>query len=386
MKKNILIVLASILLSYPMNLLGGDFETPHEFKSGDTISAEMMNEIFEYIKNANKMISASELIGTWSCQLYTAPTGECPWTVGTESLHEHSSSTLVMIDDGDGTYSYTTNTFNMFTCETVSGFGEWIVKNNVLFMVVNADQVAGDPSAVNAVKLVNLKKVSNSKLLLEYNPALPRFAECDKQNLPPNPPSSLTYALPADNTSSSITLTWTDTTSNQTEAVTGYKVNRKTAATDNFTTVSTITDNTTRTYADDNVTESGKYWYRVLAYNSNGDGTPSKVVKAFFPDDEAPTGTLKIDNATTTTTSRSVTLNLTATDNKGVVGYLASESSAPPSTDSTSWVFIDSTTSYSADVSFTLSAVYGMKFVYVWFKDGKGNIAGYGASITYSSQ
>ena len=104
------------------------------------------------------------------------------------------------------------------------------------------------------------------------------------------------------------------------------------------------------------------------------------------PEDEAPRGTLKIDNATTTTTSRSVTLNLTATDNKGVVGYLASESSAPPSTDSTNWVFIDSTTSYSADVSFTLSAVYGMKFVYVWFKDGKGNIAGYGASITYGSQ
>jgi len=124
----------------------------------------------------------------------------------------------------------------------------------------------------------------------------------------------------------------------------------------------------------------------VLAYNTNGDGTPSKVVKASFPDDEAPTGTLKIDNATTTTTSSSVTLNLTATDNKGVVGYLASESSAPPSTDSTSWVSITSTTSYSADVSFTLSSGYGVKFVYVWFKDGKGNIAGYGASITYSSE
>ena len=54
-------------------------------------------------------------------------------------------------------------------------------------------------------------------------------------------------------------------------AITGYKVNRKTVVTDNFTTVSTITDNTTRTYADDNVNESGKYWYRVLAYNNNGD-------------------------------------------------------------------------------------------------------------------
>lgn len=166
MKKSILIVLASILLSFPMNLMGGEFETPHEFKSGDTISADMMNEIFDYIRNANKMISASELIGTWSCQLYTAPTGECPWTVGTELLHEHSSSTLVMIDDGDGTYSYTTSTSNMFTCETVSGFGEWIVKNNVLFMVVNADQVAGDPSDVNAVKVSKLEESIKLKIVV----------------------------------------------------------------------------------------------------------------------------------------------------------------------------------------------------------------------------
>ena len=71
MKKIILIVLTSILLSYPISLMGAEFETPHEFKSGDIISADMMNEIFDYIKNANKMISASELIGTWSCLLYT---------------------------------------------------------------------------------------------------------------------------------------------------------------------------------------------------------------------------------------------------------------------------------------------------------------------------
>ena len=396
MKKSILIVLASILLSYPMNLLGGDFETPHEFKSGDTISAEMMNEIFEYIKNANKMISASELIGTWSCLLYTT-TGECTtaniqlaedkkWDNGTgDPLYIYNTSTLEMIDDGDGTYSYTTPLPNMFRCADAQhgGLGKWIVKNNVLFMTFSSGGIAGDPATESQNMIVKLKKVTNSKILMEFNPSKPVYAECEKQNLPPNPPSSLTYALPADNTASSITLTWTD---NQTEAVTGYKVNRKTAATDNFTTVSTITDNTTRTYADDNVTESGKYWYRVLAYNTYGDGTPSKVVKASFPDDEAPTGTLKIDNATTTTTSSSVTLNLTATDNKGVVGYLASESSAPPSTDSTSWVSITSTTSYSADVSFTLSSGYGVKFVYVWFKDGKGNIAGYGASIEYRSQ
>ena len=94
---------------------------------------------------------------------------------------------------------------------------------------------------------------------------------CDKQNLPPNSPSSLTF----DNSSSSITLTWTDS---QTEAVTGYKVIRKTVNTDNFTLVYTNTDNTTRTYEDTDVSTGGTYWYRVRAYNSNGDGTSSMVI------------------------------------------------------------------------------------------------------------
>ena len=230
---------------------------------------------------------------------------------------------------------------------------------------------------------MKLTKISPTKILFSsnYHGSNAMHYECDKQNVIPNPPSTLTYALPADNTSSSITLTWTD---NQTEAVTGYKVNRKTVVTDNFTTVSTITDNTTRTYADDNVTESGKYWYRVLAYNTNGDGTPSKLVKAEFPDDEAPSGSLKIDNGSAYTTSSSVGLNLSATDNKGVVGYLATESNAPPSTSSSGWTSVTSTKTYSADnVAFTLSSGYGTKLVFVWYKDGKGNQSGYGASIKY---
>ena len=372
-----------------MNLIGGDYDTPHTFSCGDTISADMMNEIFDYIKNANKTISASELIGTWSCLLSTTKS-ECRlagWDNATDGRilpYVYNTDTLVMIDNDNGTYSYTTPIPNIFSCaDTVhSGFGDWIVKNNVLYVVYSSGGVAGDPTYENNVKVVKLKKVSNTKLLMEYNPtSIPVFAECEKQNLAPNPPSTLTYTLPADNSSSSITLTWTDS---QTEAVTGYKVNRKTVVTDNFTTVSTITDNTTRTYADTNVTESGKYWYRVLAYNTNGDGTPSKVVNAEFPDDEAPSGSLKIDNGSAYTTSSSVGLNLSATDNKGVVGYLATESNAPPSTTSSGWTSVTSTKTYSADnVSFTLSSGYGTKLVFVWYKDGKGNQSGYGASIKY---
>ena len=127
MKKSILIVLASILLSYPMNLIGADYDTPHSFSAGDTISADMMNEIFDYIKNANKMITASELIGTWTCELYTT-TGECmtansqlaadkKWDNGTgDQINIFNTDNITFIDDGDDTYSYTTPLPNMFNC------------------------------------------------------------------------------------------------------------------------------------------------------------------------------------------------------------------------------------------------------------------------------
>ncbi len=377
--------------------MGAEFETIHEFKSGDTISADMMNELFENIKLSKTVILSSDLVGTWSCKVSTtySNTHDPGWTDDSDNLSSTIISELTFSADGDGTYSYQSSAPNPFYTHDdraiASGYKYMVTSNSFYAKIPRKNNTEQGGEIQPDGKIVySLSKISKNsyvflKLTIEsgYNPD---SLICDKLNLPPNSPSSLTYALPADNSSSSITLTWTDTTSNQTESVTGYKVIRKTVVTDNFTTVSTITNNTTRTYADDNVSDNGTYWYRVLAYNTNGDGTPSKVVNASFPDNEAPTGTLTINNGTTTTLSRTVTLNLTATDNKVVVGYLASESSAPPSIVSTSWVFIDSTTSYSADVSFTLSAEYGMKFVTVWFKDGKGNLAAHGATITYSSQ
>ena len=77
------------------------------------------------------------------------------------------------------------------------------------------------------------------------------------------------------------------------------------------------------------------------------------------------------DNATST----SVTLAISATDNVGVTGYYASESSTTPE-GSASWTSVTSTTSYSANVSFTLSSDNNeIKTVYIWFKDSAGNIS-----------
>ena len=224
------------------------------------------------------MISASELIGTWSCEFYTQTSG-CALlsSVGDDSLYRYNSTTLVMARHDNGTYTYTSTIPNLFFCgdsaDNGTGLGNWVVKNNVLFYDFYKWGIKGNPNFEAQLGYAKLKKVSDSKLLMEMAQSKTVFAECDKQS-PPIPPSSLTL----EKSSSSITLTWTD---NQTNAVTGYKVRRKTAVNDNYTTLADITDNTTRTYPDTD--PAGKNWYRVRAYNLIGDGKGSEVEKLEFP-------------------------------------------------------------------------------------------------------
>ena len=273
-----------------MNLIGGDFDTPHTFSAGDTISADMMNEIFDYIKNSNKMISASDLIGTWSCELYTRP-GECTtansqlaedkkWDNGTgDPLYVYNSNTLEMIADNvsggttpDGTYSYTTPLPNMFNCADAShgGLGKWIVQNNVLFMTFSSGGNAGNPGVEAQTMIVKLKKVTNTKILMEFKPTKPIFAECDKCCQPPIAPT-------LDNVTSSgktVTLTWTDNSNDET-GFNVWRTDSNKGSWDNVTSSVTFVDAT----ATDTVTEAKKYSYRVSANNIYGESTRSKLIQ-----------------------------------------------------------------------------------------------------------
>ena len=104
-------------------------------------------------------------------------------------------------------------------------------------------------------------------------------------------------------------------------------------------------------------------------------------------DTTAPTSpSVSINSGSSSTTSTSVTLTLSAMDDVGVTGYYASETSTTPSASAAGWISVTFTTSYSANVSFTLSSGDGTKTVYVWFRDSAGNISASSSdSITLGS-
>ncbi len=88
-----------------------------------------------------------------------------------------------------------------------------------------------------------------------------------------------------------------------------------------------------------------------------------------------------INGGDASTDSMIVSLSLSATDNRGVIAYSASESSIMPQTDNmtrvddngtpinSDWTLVASSTHYSDTVDFELSTGTGYKTVYVWFAD-----------------
>ncbi|UJS17063.1 MAG: Ig-like domain-containing protein [Candidatus Jettenia sp.] len=119
-----------------------------------------------------------------------------------------------------------------------------------------------------------------------------------------------------------------------------------------------------------------KNWSGDLS-GSNNPATLSmdrpKSITANFDDEEIPNGSTSINEGAEYTNTRDVTLNVSATDNVGVVGYYHSEDfTIPPNPD---WVVVPSDTNFVKDISYELSSGDGEKTVYIWFKDAVGNIS-----------
>ena len=93
------------------------------------------------------------------------------------------------------------------------------------------------------------------------------------------------------------------------------------------------------------------------------------------PDTTAPLGSVTINSGASYTNSTAVTLNLSATDSVGVVGYYASTSSSTPTASASGWNSVTSKTSYSGSVSYTLASGDESKTVYMWYKDAAGNVS-----------
>ncbi|MBI3601199.1 MAG: hypothetical protein HY097_11260, partial [Nitrospinae bacterium] len=141
----------------------------------------------------------------------------------------------------------------------------------------------------------------------------------------------------------------------------------------------TITPSSDNKFVVLSAQKEGSY---VLTASAYGDGFLGTVGKRYLTINVTITGaaapsnpSIKINSDASSTTSTSVTLNLSASDDVGVTGYCAKESSTTPAADDSCWKTVTSAANYSGNVSFTLSSGSGTKAVYVWFRDAAGSIS-----------
>ena len=275
MKKFLISFLLATLIMIPTEIFAADYETPHEFSAGDTLSADMLNELFNNIKLSKTAILSSDLVGTWSCKVSIrySSSHATGWTADSDSLYQKLTSTITFIADGDGTYSYEStapNPFFAYDDRAISGHKYAVLSNSFYFTFPRKDQngtIASDDKAI-----YYLSKTSKNSYLFIRGGATdisPDSLICDKQNLPPSMPSTFTASV----SGKTVSLAWTDSSTDET----GFKVLRKDSLTGSYSTVTTTSADAT-SYID-TVTAAGSYWYRVSATNSNGDSVASKMVK-----------------------------------------------------------------------------------------------------------
>ncbi len=206
-----------------------------------------------------------------------------------------------------------------------------------------------------------------------------------RTDAPISPPTNVT----ATEGSGQIALGWSANSESDTA---GYKVYWDTDSGHPYTNSVDVGSATSYTVTGLDLT-SIKYYVTVTAYDTNyssatDDSTTltnenqtngyesSYAREKALGDTSAPTGgSVSINSGAAYTTTATVTLALSATDNVGVTGYYVAENSSTPSLSASAWNSVTSTTSYTGSASHTLSSGDGNKTVYVWYKDAAGNIS-----------
>ncbi|MBE7444948.1 MAG: Ig-like domain-containing protein [Planctomycetia bacterium] len=122
---------------------------------------------------------------------------------------------------------------------------------------------------------------------------------------------------------------------------------------------------------------------KIRAANYAGTTLDSNYTWSFttVSDTSKPNGSISINNGDAYSNTKRVILNLSATDNRGITGYVVSTRSDTPSTSAPDWVSVASTTNFAADIQYILSRGDESKTLYAFYKDVSDNIS----SVSHAS-
>lgn len=333
--KNIFLIVLIIASAFAY---AEDYETAQRFEEGDTISADVLNDILDRIELSLKSSTTSDLLGSWdvawktcinggpgNCSSLNAGSG---WSSSIDNLYRTRSDVWAISDDGDGTYSLSITNY------CISGASSGAYYNDSCTGRVNVEGgifLFGTETGVGVsqdsdhTETYNIKKVSQNRFQLwQLKSGSNSFVgfTLDKQSQPPKAPKELAITL----ASGKAALSWT--AGDNTE--TGYDVRRRASVDEDYASLATPT---AETYEDSSLAKGNSYWYRVFATNANGTSIGSNVIQIAYLNTPP-----SMNLSSTISLSEGITevVNVGATDADGD-SLTYSMSSQDPSNDATNF-------------------------------------------------
>jgi len=282
MLKNLfyVIFLCCFLISFSSNLCAKDFTAPHKVKPGQTLSADVINEIIDALSFSEKVATRDDFLGTWACKKYTNANPDFLTSYTNKIIEQNSiysfEGALEFKTDGSGNYTLTDTHPELLILD--NGYNEEIVNlpygvasGRLFFQYYKTFPVGSTPELIPGDSPVEFKGENQFIINGGYSGG---STVCDKTNLPPNIPEDIIPSVSSRN----ITISWTDKSDDET----GFNVLRRDSLDAQWQEVANVDAvsgaETTVSYVDIGLSP-GTYWYRVRAVNTNGKSLGSIVTK-----------------------------------------------------------------------------------------------------------
>ena len=255
-----------------INTYADDLKIADDFESGDLVSADTFNQIFDTIERINRTVVDTDLVGVWSCNAMTSRNTSGWTSKGLFYILENAQVNLAASSAStslESAYTISTSSPSPFKRTLTSAFsGTYVLYNNKLF-TKQTDESEARIWDVNIISPTRFELTFLETSAQSFPTNYASFITCDSAEAVPASPTSPT----ATNNKTGINLAWTDASSDEK----GFKVYRKLSG---ETEAKVIATQTAATYSDTDLTEGQTAYYQVVAYNDNGESAKSKTVSA----------------------------------------------------------------------------------------------------------
>ena len=268
-----------------------DFKSPHKLEAGQTLSADVLNEIIESLSYSEKIPTRDDFLGTWSCRRSRSfhpdnvPSVPAPYIATLEQGMIHViTGSLEFSIDGNGNYFVTDQyppilfyrSHGTMVNQPYAALDGYL---HLTYLMPDVD--FPDRPATNALEKTWVSFRGDNQFELSSFHTIQGGSGIiyNKTNIPPEIPENTTVSLSGSN---NITLSCRD----RSDGETGFVIVRRDKIDGQWQVIDTVAPaagiGTTVSYTDTGLS-SGTYWYRIKAFNAHGKSLGSNVVKVEIP-------------------------------------------------------------------------------------------------------